>query len=64
MTERRLRDRDSRRVDPPDGVAFTGEGKQVRKATGSEQQRVKATLSRIGWRAARAELPAAIGAYR
>jgi len=48
----------------PDGVAFTGESKQVRKATGCELQRVKAALSRIGSRAARAELPAAIGAYR
>ena len=45
MTEPGLRDRDSRRVDPPDGVAFTGERKQVRKATGCEQQRVKAALS-------------------
>src|SRR6266852_344603 len=53
-----------RGIDPSNGVAFTGEGKQVRKATGCEQQRVKAALSRIGSRAARAELPAAIGAYR
>jgi hypothetical protein len=48
---------------PPDGVAFTGEGKLVRKATVYEHQKAEAALSRIGPRAARAELPAAIGAY-
>src|SRR5262249_42294200 len=40
-------------------LAFSGERKQIRKATGCDQQRVKAALSRIGSRAARAELPAA-----
>jgi len=48
----------------PDGVAFTGAGKLVRKPTGYEQQKAEAARSRTGSRAARAEVPAAIGAYR
>ena len=48
----------------PDGVAFTGEGKLVRKATGYEQEKLKPRYPTSGSRAARAELPAPIGAYR
>ena len=47
-----------------DGVAFTGEGKLVRKATGYEQEKLKPRYPTSGSRAARAELPAPIGAYR
>src|SRR5207245_9867523 len=46
------------------GVAFTGEGKLVRKATGYEQEKLKPRYPTSGSRAARAELPAPIGAYR
>src|SRR5215472_6473407 len=34
---------------PDNGVAFTGEGKLSRKATGYEQQRAGAALSRTGF---------------
>jgi hypothetical protein len=46
------------------GVAFTGEGKLVRKATGYEQEKLKPRYPTSGSRAARAERPAPIGAYR
>jgi hypothetical protein len=45
-------------------VAFTGEGKLVRKATGYEQEKLKPRYPTSGSRAARAELAAPIGAYR
>lgn len=49
----------------PDGVAFTGEGKPVRKATGDEQKKMnEATLSTSGSRVARAELPVPSVLYR
>ena len=48
----------------PDGVAFSSEGKLVRKAIGYEQEEIEAAPSPPGSRAARAELPAPIGAYR
>ena len=48
----------------PDGVAFTGEGKLVREATGYEQEKLKPRYPTSGSRAARAELPTPIGAYR
>src|SRR3954454_19633679 len=38
-----------RRFPLPDVVAFTGGGKLVRKATGYEQQKAEAALSRIGF---------------
>src|SRR5205085_1664994 len=50
-----------RPVDEPvrlDGVAFTGVGKLVRKATGYEQEKLKPRYPTSGSRAARAELPA------
>jgi hypothetical protein len=54
--------------DPPkltiNGVAFTGEGKLVRKATGYEQEKLKPRSPTSGSRAARAEPPTPIGAYR
>ena len=46
------------------GIAFTGEGKLVRKATGYEQEKLKPRHPTSGSRAARAELPAPVGAYR
>jgi len=48
----------------PDGISFTGEGKLVRKATGYEQEKRKPRYPTSGSRAARAEFPAPIGAYR
>jgi hypothetical protein len=45
-------------------TAFTGDGKLVRKATGYEQQKLKPRYPTSGSPAARAELPAPIGAYR
>jgi hypothetical protein len=47
-----------------DGVAFTGEGKLVRNETGYDQEKAEGVLSTAGSRAARAELPAAIGRCR
>ena len=46
------------------GVAFTGEGKLARKATGHEQEKLKPRYPTPGSRAARAEFSAPIGAYR
>src|SRR5215472_2558916 len=45
----------------PDGVAFTGDGKLVRKAFGYEQEKAEAALSRIGFArcASRASAPIA-----
>jgi hypothetical protein len=40
------------------GLAFTGEGKLVRKATGDEQKKLKPRYPTSGSRAARAELQA------
>jgi hypothetical protein len=48
----------------PDSVAFTGEGKLVREATGYEQEKLKPRYPTSGARVARAELPPPIGAYR
>ena len=45
-------------------VAFTGEGKLVRRATGYERKTLKPRYPASGSRAARAELAAAIGAYQ
>ncbi|PYV96173.1 MAG: hypothetical protein DMG89_18445 [Acidobacteria bacterium] len=55
---------DTLHVPASNGVAFTGEGKLVRKATGYEQEKAEAALSHIGFAGSRAELPAPIGAYR
>jgi hypothetical protein len=38
-----------RRKPVPNGVAFTGEGKLVREATGYEQEKAQAALSHIGF---------------
>ena len=46
------------------GIAFTGEGKLVREATGYEQEKLKPRYPTSGSRAARAELPTPIEAYR
>jgi len=48
----------------PDGVAFTGGRRLVRKETGYYQEKLKPRYPKSGSRAARAELPAPIGAYR
>ena len=57
-------DRNSHFGVSPDGVAFTGEGKLARKATGYEQEELKPRYPTSGSRAARAELQVPIGAYR
>ena len=40
---------DTLHVPASNGVAFTGEGKLVRKATGYEQEKAEAALSHIGF---------------
>src|SRR5579871_1714249 len=48
----------------PEGEAFTGKGRLVRRATGCELQMLKPHYPASGSRAARAERAATVGAYQ